>query len=89
MWRNDSLYQEKDSREDYDKLYTNQKSAIRLARLKQPKKSGDASTISEVTSALTSSFTNMQEAIGVGGNYTLTKFSCVIVLTSCVIFLLY
>ena len=63
MWRNDSLYQEKDSREDYDKLYTNQKSAIRLARLKQPKKSGDASTISEVTSALTSSFTNMQEAI--------------------------
>ena len=63
MWRDDSLYQEKDSREDYDKLYTNQKSAIRLARLKQPKKSGDASTISEVTSALTSSFTNMQEAI--------------------------
>ena len=42
------------SREDYSKLFTNQKNAIRLARLKQPKKSGDASTISQVTSALIS-----------------------------------
>ena len=51
------------SREDYSKLSTNQKNVIRLARFKQLKKSGDASTISEVTSALTSWFANMQEAI--------------------------
>ena len=51
------------SREDYSKLSTNQKNTIRLARLKKPKKSGDVSTISEVTSALTSGFINIQEEI--------------------------
>ena len=59
-----TLYTKKNyAREDYGKLSTNQNNAIRLARLKQPKKDGDVSTISEVTSALTSGFTNMQEAI--------------------------
>ena len=55
-----TLYTKKHySREDYSKLSTNQQNASRLARLKQPKKSGYTSTISEVTSVLTNGFTNM------------------------------
>ena len=73
MWRNDSLYQKTYSKEEYGKLSTIQKNEIRLARLKQPKKSGDVSTIGEVTSALTSEFTNMQEAIVQGVRNASTK----------------
>ena len=51
------------SREEYGKLSITQKNEIRLARLKELKKSDDTSTISEVTSTLTSRFTNMQESI--------------------------
>ena len=59
-----TLYTKNDySREDYSKLSTNQKDAIRLVRLKQPNKSEVASTISEVISALTSGFTNVQETV--------------------------